>query len=299
MAAYNRGTNVNNGSEVAESAVGGFINFTNLRTKDSQPVLLTLLTGVTIKENRPADGEKEEDSDDKYVDAKAKVKVPINSRRAALADAVTHNNPLLARAFVNRMWAALLGRGIVNPPDEMNGRYPPSHPELLDWLAQDFATNHYDVKREVRGIVLSQVYALGAGQAPPEAFAAEIERPLSGEQMARSWRVVAGLPANDDAFRRAVVSALPDVLPVDYNATYQQAQFWASSSQISGLLKPDPDRTVARLAALPEPNDRVKEAFLAAYARLPDQDEESQAEALLKADADKPGRTACVTCCGR
>jgi mono/diheme cytochrome c family protein len=287
VAAYNRGKNVEGGTDIAESAIGGFVNFTNLK-KESQPAIVTLLSGGTVKEDRPAADQKEEDSDDKYVDPKAKVRVPKFSRRAAFTDAATHNNPLLARAFVNRLWSAFLGRGIVQPADEMNARYAPSHPELLDWLAQDFATHHYDIRREVRGILLSRVYALGTVEAPPEAFAGAIERPLSAEQLARSWRIAAGLPPEDDALRRATITALPDVLPKDYNATYQQAQFLADSPLLAGILKPERANTMTRLTALPDPVARVREAFLATYARLPDAEEAAQAKAFLKSRSKQP-----------
>jgi mono/diheme cytochrome c family protein len=287
VAAYNRCKNVEGGSDVAESAVGGFVNFTNLK-KESQPAIVTLLSGGTVKEDRPAADQKEDDAGDKYVDPKAKVRVPKFSRRAAFADAATRNNPLLARAFVNRTWSAFLGRGIVQPADEMNSRNAPSHPELLDWLAQDFAAHQYDVRREVKGIVLSRVYALGTADVPPESFASAIERPLSAEQLARSWRIAAGLPPEDDALRRATITALPDLLPKDYNATYQQAQFLANSSLLAGILKPEPASTMTRLAALPDPAARVREAFLAAYARLPDADERGQAKAFLKARSNHP-----------
>ncbi len=287
VAAYNRGKNVEGGKDIGESAIGGFVNFTNLK-KESQAALLTLLTGVTIKEDRPKADQKEEDSDDKYIDPKAKVRVPKFSRRAAFADAATRDNPLLARAFVNRMWSTFLGRGIVQPADEMNARNPPSHPELLDWLAQDFAAHQYDIRREVRGILLSRVYALGAKDVPPETFAGAIERPLSGEQLARSWRIAAGLPPEDDALRRATISALPDVLPKDYNATYQQAEFLASSTLLGDILKPEPAGTMKRLTALPDPAARVREAFLATYARLPDAEEANQAKAFLKSRAQQP-----------
>ena len=102
VAAFNRSKNVEGGSAVAESAVGGFVNFTNLK-KESQPAVIALLTGRTIEEVRPSGDQKENDSDDNYVDPKAKARVPKFSRREAFADAVTRDNPLLARAFVNRM----------------------------------------------------------------------------------------------------------------------------------------------------------------------------------------------------
>jgi len=288
VAAFNRSKNVKGSSAVAESAVGGFITFTNLK-KESQPAVVALLTGRTVDEAWPSgDGKEEEDSDDKYVDPAATVRVPKFSRRQAFAEAATHENPLLARAFVNRMWAALLGRGIVHPADEMNARNAPSHPELLDWLARDFAAHHHNIRRVVKGIVLSRVYALSAADAEPELFAGALERPLQAEQIARSWRIAAGLAPDDDALRREVVAAMPDVLPKEYNATFQQAQFLANSPALAELLNPAPGNTAERLAALPDTASRVREAFLAVHSRLPDAAETEQVGAFLNARPDQP-----------
>jgi hypothetical protein len=287
VAAFNRSKNVDGGNVVGESAIGGFVNFTNLK-KESQPAVVMLMTGKTVEEKRPTADQKEEDSDDKYVDPKAKVRVPKFSRREAFAEAATHDNPLLAKAFVNRLWAVFLGRGIVHPADEMNARNVPSHPELIDWLAQDFASHRYDIKREIRGIVLSHVYELKATEVAPEWFAGALERPLTGEQIARSWRVAAGLPPEDDTLRRAVIAAVPDVLPKDYNATFQQAQFLANSPVLAEVLKPVSGGTVARLVALPEAKDRVREAFVSVRGRLPDTEEAAQALAFLGEHPDKP-----------
>lgn len=286
VAAFNRGKNVDGGNGVAESAIGGYINFVNLK-KQSQPAVVTLLTGVSVPEVRPGENDKEQDSDDKYINPSAKVRVPKASRRAAFAEAATRDNPLLARAFVNRMWAALLGRGIVHPADEMNARNVPSHPELLDWLAHDFSVHGYDIRRFIRGVVLSRPYGLSGGSTVPEAFARAIERPMTAEQLARSWRVTAGLPPEDDALRHAVVAALPDVLPRDYNVSVQQAQFLSGSEALSGILKSNAGTTMARLATLSEPATRVREAFLAAYGRPPLPEESVQATAFLAADPNR------------
>lgn len=284
VAAFNRGKNVEGGSTVAESAIGGFVNFTNLR-KESQPAHIVLLTGRTIDEAWPAADSKETDSDDNYVDPKEKVRVPKFSRRAAFAEAATRDNPLLARAFVNRTWALLLGRGLAHPADEMNARNAPSHPELLDWLAKDFAANNYDARRVMRGIILSQPYALGTGRTPPDAFASALERPLMAEQLARSWRVAAGLSPNDDAFRRAVTSAMPDVMPKEYNATFQQAQFLSYSPAMSGLLQSTPGSTMERMSGQSDLGERVQTAFRAVLAREPDAEEASQARAFIETAA--------------
>ena len=287
VAAFNRSKNVEGGTGVGESAVGGFMNFTNLK-KESQPALVTLLTGRTLPETWPGGGQEEKDKDDNYVDSKAKVRVPKYSRREAFADAATHDNPLLARAFVNRMWAALLGRGIVDPPDQMNARNAPSHPELLDWLAKDFAAHGYDARRVVREIVLSRAYALGASDAAPETFAGMHERALTAEQIARSWRVALGLPADDDGLRKAVISALPDVLPKDYNATFQQAQFLTDSPAMTGLFQASKDGRIKQIATLPDAAARVQEAFKSAYGRTPDAEETAQSVAFLNSHKDHP-----------
>jgi mono/diheme cytochrome c family protein len=286
VAAFNRSKNVERGSTVGESAIGGFVNFTNLK-KESQPAVVTLLNGRTIEELRPASDQKERDSDDYYLDPKAKVRVPKFSRRQAFADAATSDNPLLARAFVNRMWSLLLGRGIVEPADEINARNAPSHPELLEWLSHDFAAHHHDIRRLVRGIVLSRVYALNRSEAAPEKFAGALERPLAAEQLARSWRIAAGFPADDPSLRRAVATVIPEVLPKEYNATFQQAQFLSYSPALAELLKPAPEGAVARLAAVPQSSSRIRQAFLAVYGRMPDSEEAKQAKAFLDARPDK------------
>ena len=287
VAAFNRSKNVDASTAVAESAVGGFMNFTNLK-KESQPAVVTLLTGRTLPEVWPGGETKESDKPELYEDAKAAVRVPKYSRREAFAEAATQGNPLLARAFVNRMWAALIGRGIVNPPDEINERNTPSHPELLEWLAQDFAAHKYDTRRVVREIVRSRVYALGASDAAPELFAGMLERPLTAEQLARSWRIALSLPPDEEEFRRQVITAMPDVLPKEYNATFQQAQFLSGSPAMNALLQAAQGGVIAKLTALPDAASRVREAFLAVYGRAPDAAEAAQAAAFVNANAASP-----------
>lgn len=68
------------------------------------------------------------------------------------------DNPWFAKAFVNRVWAAYFHKGIVDPPDDLNPANPPSHPELLDWLAERFVASGYDMKALHREIVSSLTY---------------------------------------------------------------------------------------------------------------------------------------------
>ncbi len=71
----------------------------------------------------------------------------------------SRENPLVARVITNRVWHHLFGRGIVPTTDDFGpmGKTP-SHPELLDWLAADFADNGWSVKQLIRSIMLSDTY---------------------------------------------------------------------------------------------------------------------------------------------
>ena len=84
-------------------------------------------------------------------------------RRAELGKLIADpNNEVLAKAFVNRMWAHFLGRGFVNPVDDFGPHNPPSHPELLDQLAKEFKESGYDVKKLCRWIMASRAYQLSS-----------------------------------------------------------------------------------------------------------------------------------------
>ena len=79
-------------------------------------------------------------------------------RSTAAAIFTDPRNGRLARTLVNRIWQRLLGRGIVENPDEMDGE--PWNPALLDWLASDFVESRYDVKHLIATILTSRTYQL-------------------------------------------------------------------------------------------------------------------------------------------
>jgi hypothetical protein len=85
---------------------------------------------------------------------------PERDRRIALARAIAApDNPLCARVMVNRIWQHHFGRGIVDTPSDFgqNGA-PPSHPELLDWLAAEFVGSGWSMKHVHRLVLMSNTY---------------------------------------------------------------------------------------------------------------------------------------------
>ena len=90
----------------------------------------------------------------KFADAESRAK------RSDLADwVVSKDNPLTARVMVNRLWALCFGRGLAMPLDDFGAQgTPPTHPELLDWLAADLMDHGWDIKRTMKLLVTSGAY---------------------------------------------------------------------------------------------------------------------------------------------
>jgi len=83
------------------------------------------------------------------------------NRRQELAN-LMKASPLMPKAIVNRMWGHFLGYGFTRPVDDLGDHNPPSHPELLDGLADAFRKQSFDLKELIRWIVLSRPYALSS-----------------------------------------------------------------------------------------------------------------------------------------
>lgn len=121
-------------------------------------------------------------------------------RRQELAQLVI-NSDLLPKATVNRMWQHFLGVGFTTPVDDMGPHNPPSHPELLATLADDFAASGFDMRRLMRWITLSDAYGLSSkitdgnladdpGQGQP-LFARYYSRQMEAEQLFHSLTMLA------------------------------------------------------------------------------------------------------------
>jgi hypothetical protein len=112
--------------------------------------------------------------------------------RRQIADLITSpRNRLYAKSFVNRVWADLMGRGIVEPIDDFSDSNAPSHPKTLDYLADEFVAGGYDLRKLVAVIVGSDAYRRGhvfglehlAREASERSFAAVPVRRMLAETM--------------------------------------------------------------------------------------------------------------------
>jgi hypothetical protein len=110
-----------------------------------------------------------------------------SGRRLALARWIARpENPLTARVLVNRVWQHHFGRGLVKSTTDL-GRAgaPPTHPQLLDWLAADFIESGWSIKALHKRIMLSQTYGQSSRADQPRALAVDPENRLLWHQNLR------------------------------------------------------------------------------------------------------------------
>jgi hypothetical protein len=225
---------------------------------------------------------------------------PDDDPRQRLVDwMVDPKNPFFARAVANRYWAHFLGRGIVDPLDDMRVTNPPSNPELLDALAKELTDHGYSLKHLIRTIVKSRTYQLAAvpnefNKSDKQAFARYYPKRLAAEvlldavcQVTDSPSQFNGLPKDRYAPNRAIM--LPDESFPSYfldvfgrpqrisacecervsDANLAQALHLLNSDEIQGKVA-RPGARADALAKDPRPDaEKVEELFLWAYGRKP------------------------------
>jgi len=132
---------------------------------------------------------------------------PKPQRLEQLATALTgERNGRLSRTFVNRVWARLMGRGLVEPVDDMEREA--WHPDLLDWLAEDFVAGGYNAQALLERILTSEAYQRAAVDLPDRVDAYTFQGPairrLTAEQFVDALGAVTGVwqaaPAGDFDF---------------------------------------------------------------------------------------------------
>jgi hypothetical protein len=245
--------------------------------------------------------------------------VPTYSRRDLLAAAITSpDNPAFARTAVNRIWAMLLGRGLVHPVDWDHSGNPPSHPELLDLLASEFVNHKYDVKWLIREIALSNAYQrssevpAGLSDIPVDRYLVATLKPLGPEQLGYALLQATG---QTDAERVALgakgtevqldAKLMPRVAPFRgmfagrpgevqdaFSATLDQTLFLKHSPTIRGMISARAGNLVDRLSKLTDASARADELFLSVFNRRPTADERKDVSDALNSAKD---RTAAIS----
>jgi hypothetical protein len=120
--------------------------------------------------------------------------------RVALADWLTSpDNPYFAKAMVNRLWQQLMGRGLVDPVDDLRTTNPATHPELLEWLAADFVEHGFRVKHTIELICNSNAYGRDSSGLPGNSmdtafYSHALIKPLEAEVVADAIADVTGVP---------------------------------------------------------------------------------------------------------
>jgi len=236
-------------------------------------------------------------------------------------DLPTAENPLFKRNAANRFWCVMMGRGLVHPLDLHHRGNPPSHPELLDALADEFAESGFDVKHLLSEIALSDAYqrssqlpeGVDESDAPIASYRAAIPKPLTAEQMA--WAVMqatGNLPAllavpapakSEFSYNNYIngrIDEAPDNLAdamtlfvgvfsnppgepeVEFNAAVGHSLFLMNEPLILDWLKPQSGNLVDLLTKIDDPAAIAEALYLSVLTRLPSQEERAEVEQHLQ-----------------
>jgi hypothetical protein len=216
------------------------------------------------------------------------------SPRVPFADWMTApNNPYFARAVVNRLWSQLMGRGLVDPVDDVRDSNPASHPELLDDLALAFKSSGFDVTFVLRAICLSNGYQRTsrqshAGQGRPELFARMAIKSLSGEQFLDSLTQAIGHDeppesarenGEENPLRRRVLAIFAGPgLTGDPETSVAQALALMNGSFIQRAVTPESSWRLKSVLEefLDAPERQIEALYLSTLSRLPADDEREQ-----------------------
>lgn len=236
---------------------------------------------------------------------------PAFSRRAKLVDVglAKRDDSFFARAAVNHTWNRLLGRGLVMPVDQMHSENPASHPELLTWLARDFQEHNYDLKRLVRGIVLSDAYARSSrweseSERPADDyFAAALVRPLKPWQYATTLRLATLSPERFPADLSAEelekrmeqtegsargIAGLFELPGEEFQVSVDEALLLSNAERMQNeLLREGGDTIVGMLEKIDDPAERAETAIWQTTARNPESVEVEAIRNYFEARSDR------------
>jgi hypothetical protein len=231
----------------------------------------------------------------------AEMNDPID-RRVKLAEWITSpTNPFFARNLANRFWGYLMGRGLVEPLDDIRATNPASNPELLEALAQDLVKSKFDIRHILRSIMNSRAYQLSGKVEPGNRVDAQnifhtrfTVRRLTAEQIADAVDFATGtqekypglplgtraiqLPdAEVKSFFLDVFGRPPRQITCECERTTQpniaQAMHLLNGTALNKKIASPTGRIDKLFKAKKSPSEMVDELYLTTLSRLPQPDE--------------------------
>src|SRR5262249_5378802 len=216
--------------------------------------------------------------------------------------------PYFAKAMANRLWGYLLGRGIIDPVDDIRAGNPPSNAELLDAMTADFVKNKFSMKHMIRTIAGSRIYQLSiepnaTNADDVENFSRARPRRLTAEQLLDSVRAATGTKNKFPGFPSGTRAAqLPD--PAVGKGTFLEqfgmpvrespcecerrnemslghAVALVNGPALSGAVAEPAGRVAAIFKDKPDDKKVIEEIYLAALCRLPTEQEVARFGAVL------------------
>jgi len=242
---------------------------------------------------------------------------PDDEPREVLAEWMTSDaNPWFAKVMANRVWAEIMGVGIVDPIDDLRATNPPSNEALLDFLAADFRANGYNIKHLIRRITTSHVFGLSSIPSERNAtdlrnFSRYYRQRMRAEVLLDGVNDVLGVEESFDAMppgsratqlwtHRSSSLFLDTFGRPDPNqdppcertsdVTTPQVLHLMNSPALNEKLSKD-DALPARLAKDERPlEQQIEDVFLSVYCRVPTQSELATAKELLSDSANRRAR---------
>jgi hypothetical protein len=219
---------------------------------------------------------------------------PKFSRKEKIAEWVTApTNPYFTKAVANRVWGQFMGRGIVHPVDDFDGKNKPSHPELLEVLTKQLAEHKFDLKWYIRELVLSETYqrsAAGVGtEALPVWFERARVRPLSAEEIMTTLRTVTGTdvkPGNDSTEYFLRYFGEPMNGRGEFQGGLSEHLFLNNSSNLRQMIQRRKGNLADNVLTSKEPwEKRVDRMFITVLSRPPKPEEQKRFVAYLTGGA--------------
>lgn len=209
-------------------------------------------------------------------------------------------NPYFAKAIVNRLWGFMMGRGLVDPVDDIRATNPATHPALLDYLTSNFRDNGFRIRSALREIVLSKAYsrshALNGNRSDDRFYSHAVTRPLDAAILADAIsdvldapEIYPGAPVGTRAVSlvdATVASRSLDVLGRCERS--ESCEVPGANGQVAGLplqlhlingplingrIMAESGRLARNIDAAKDPIDIVTDFYIAALSRRPTVDE--------------------------